>query len=98
MHVRAPQARGYLGECALLRSSERAVPRGSGLAATPVRVGHIPMGMLLMPAHRQGRGTSNHTRGRGLTQLRSREGYRQRCHVPAGANAGLPDVPYYSQR
>ena len=99
MHVRAPQARGYLGECSFatvptVRSRERApcyllpTDRAGGPRPAPRclwvsgchtratqrcrcrgRSSNARTGCALVPAHRQGRGTTTLTWGRGSPLL-----------------------------
>ena len=106
MHVRAPQARGYLGECSFatvptVRSRERAPcyllptdraggPRPAPQGASRVsgchtramqrcrcrgRSSNARTGCALVPAHRQGRGTTTLTWGRG-SPLLSLQGHK----------------------
>ena len=62
------------------------VNRGASLCSywSGYRVGHIHMGMPLVPAHRQGRGTTNPPLGKGLTTA-SLQGHECLPTVRAGA-------------
>ena len=119
MHVRAPQARGYLGECSFatvptVRSRERApcyllpTDRAGGPRPAPSaswvtrchtratqrcrcrgRSSYARTGRALVPAHRQGRGTTTLTWGRGSPLLHWR---CERSQLTAG-----PQVPAHRQ-